>query len=296
MINNLIIKTSYSRLKDGSLKSNFGDLLRSTSLSSCLNNDFRWLTDSRALPLLKWFMDSHRLIVVDADIKDYGLSENTNIYNIDNYICDSDMFVQGSGAWHGYIRNGRGDIIPENDLIRCIEPYSGLDCAISWQEALIRGMGFEWHEQDYSASNAPAFEVMYDIGFNWHVHPEWESKKWNEKLWRNLEEALSPPLSVSWQQGVNDLDEYVHWISSCSLIVTCDTLGLHLASALRKKVVAIVGVTDCHEYSYGRVFFVRPERSDCMPCNMPVCRYGKTCLDSVPVESVARTVFEVLKK
>ena len=35
--------------------------------------------------------------------------------------------------------------------------------------------------------------------------------------------------------------EYVDWVHSCRTIVSCDGLGLHLALALGKRVVALLG-------------------------------------------------------
>ena len=76
--------------------------------------------------------------------------------------------------------------------------------------------------------------------------------------------------------------------------LTQDTLGLHLASALRKKVVAVVGPTENREFSYGRVVSLKPDPRGCMPCNLPACKVGKECLSEITVECVADTVTGML--
>ncbi len=294
-VKNLIIKSSYSKLPDGSLKSNLGDLIRCTVLMECLKNDALWLTDSRSLSLLKWFVDRTKIITYD-DISNYATGKETRIFNMDNYLPDKEIFGQLDGKWHGFIRKGMNDVIADNDLIRCTEPYTDIDCEVSWQEALVRGMGFKWERQDYSSDKLKKNDPVYDVGLNWNVHHEWESKRWPHENWKLLEDTLSTDYSVSWQRGLNDFDEYIDWISSCRLIVTCDTLGLHLASALGKKVVAVTGVTDCREYPYGRVTHVKPEIRDCMPCNKPVCKYGRSCLESISADRVNIIIRGILRE
>lgn len=296
MTNNLIIKSSYSKLPNGELKSNFGDLIRSTVLLNCIGDDFIWLTDSRSVGLLKWFVDCDKIVVFKDSLGNLTFSENLNIYNLDNYIANEKLFVQLKGKWHGYTKKN-GVFGPGNELIEYTEPYRKIRNTklegFSWQQALVEGTGFSWEEQDFPKVKINGKE-KFDVGLNWYVHPTWKSKHWPKKSWKKLETILKKSNSVSWQQGLNNFDKYILWLSSCKLIVTCDTLGLHLASALRKKVVAIVGPTENNEYSYGRIFFVRPQRLDCMPCNQPECKRSKNCLDTIPPNEVGKIVIQKL--
>ena len=289
MKNNLIIKSSYSRLPNGELKSNYGDLVRTAILAQCVEGDFIWLTEARSIPLLKWIIDPKKIVAYeDFD----GAPQDLEIYNADNYVHNENVFDQLDGNWHGYIWDKK-QLVVENDKIRDTEAYSEPNSAISWQQSLVEGMGFTWEEQDYPATIAKSTETV-DIGLNWNVHPDWTSKMWPESYWNNLTEILSKDYSVSWQQGLNDFDEYMEWINSCRLIITVETLGLHLASALKKKIIALLGPVSNSEYSYGRITIVKPGPRECMPCNAPVCRMERHCMNDISVESISQLVSKTL--
>lgn len=295
MAESLIIRSTYSRLPDGSLKSNLGDLLRSTVLLECIGNSFLWLTDERGKSLLKWFVERENIITFDDDIDNREVSTDVGVYNIDNYICNYKLFNRLNGNWRGFIRNGKDRVRAENRIIAMTEPYCEVESETSFQQALVEGMGFRWKEQDYAPCRIEQ-ETITDVGLNRHVHPEWKSKCWPEENWEKLAEILRKRCSVSWQKGINNFDEYVDWLASCRVIVTQDTLGLHLASALRKRVVAVVGPTENREFPYNRVVSLKPDPRDCMPCNLPACKAGagKECLSEITVECVADTVTGVL--
>lgn len=293
MIKNLIIKSSYSKLPDGKLKSNFGDLIRSTILLNCIKDDFLWFTDLRSLSLLKWFIPVEKTITNPNDLDNYEFTSGFNIYNIDNYVSNINI-VNLQGRWHGFIYDREKNIVPQNKMIADIEPYKKIKSCISWQRALIEGMGFSWKKQDYLPS-LDGTKPLVDIGLNWKVNPDWKSKHWPMENWKKLESILQKKYSVSWQHGLNNFDEYLKWIHSCKIIVTCDTLGLHLASALRKKVVALTGPTNNHEFPYDRLWYVKADITfDCMPCNSPFCITGKLCVPKIKPEKVAQIVMALL--
>ena len=105
-------------------------------------------------------------------------------------------------------------------------------------------IGRRWTESDeYVVSYQPKSAVKYDIGFNWVVGTKWLNKAWPKSHWKKLEGLLKRNYSISWQEGLGDLFEYMDWIHSCHLIVTNDSLGMHLAIALKKKVVVFFGPT-----------------------------------------------------
>jgi heptosyltransferase-2 len=287
--NNLIIRSSYSQLSNRELKSNLGDLIRSTALTNCIKGNYFWLTEKKAVPLLKWFVDPGKIITYE-DL-DY-FPPDLEIYNADNYVPNKEVFNSLKGNWHGYIWDGN-KILTDNEIIRNTEAYTAGNYKGSWQQALVEGMEFTWKEQDYAISSIRTEETV-DVGLNWNVHPDWKTKHWPKENWDELMKTLSNNYSVSWQEGLNDYDKYMNWISSCRVIVTVETLGLHLASALRKKVVAITGPTTDNEYSYNRITSVKPDSRECMPCNAPACKTGEWCLSEISVESISKIVDSIL--
>lgn len=80
----------------------------------------------------------------------------------------------------------------------------------------------------------------------------------------------------------------------CSAVVSGDTLGLHLALALRRRVVALFGSTSPQELElYGRGEKVVPE-IDCHPCYKRQCDFVQTCADAISAEVVFASLERVL--
>lgn len=290
MKNNLIIKSSFSQLSNGEIKSNWGDMIRCAILAECMEGDYLWLTQARSIPLLKWIIDEKKLITFE----DFNqLPSGLEIYNADNYVPDESVFNQLDGNWHGYIWD-KGKLVTQNDQISNTEAYVEHNSDDTWQQSLIEGMGFSWQEQDYPT---PAIKTpeTFDVGLNWNVHAEWTAKWWSKENWNSLAETLSKEgYSVSWQQGLNDFDEYMAWMNSCRVIISVETLGLHLASALKKKIIAMIGPASNSEFTYGRVTTVMPSPRACMPCNQPVCSQKRHCMDDISVEQISRLVPKIL--
>ena len=295
MAKSLIIKSTYSRLSDGTMKSNWGDLLRSTVLLECIGNSFLWLTDQRGKSLLRWFVEPENIITFDEGIHNPTSLTCVDIYNIDNFIYSHELHNCLKGNWRGFFLDKKNNLQPDNKMIALTEPYCSARSEKYFQQALVEGMGFQWKNQDYAQCRVEQ-KTITDIGLNWHVHNEWRSKRWPRENWEELAETLQKHCSVSWQKGINNFDEYINWIASCKIIVTQDTLGLHLASALRKMVLAITGSTESREFPYDRLILLKPAPRACMPCNLPACKNRKGCLPEIKVESVSKAVIQMLSK
>ena len=82
-VENLVFRNSYSILPNGDEKSNYGDLLRSTIITNCINNNYVWLTNKESIPLLSWFVDKSK-IVTDISLRDLKIS--SKIYNLIMYL------------------------------------------------------------------------------------------------------------------------------------------------------------------------------------------------------------------
>jgi heptosyltransferase-2 len=86
--------------------------------------------------------------------------------------------------------------------------------------------------------------------------------------------------------GAHNLREFAGIINQCSLIITGDTLALHMALALQKKIVAFFGPTSPFEiemFSLGEKLF---PAIDCLSCYRPTCEKNPTCADLISVEDM----------
>lgn len=89
----------------------------------------------------------------------------------------------------------------------------------------------------------------------------------------------------------NSLLEFAGFISLMDVIVSSDTLGMHMAIALGKKVVALFGPTCPQEidlYGQGMKLFANVP---CSPCYLQTCPDGK-CMKEISSDEV----FEEIKK
>jgi len=84
----------------------------------------------------------------------------------------------------------------------------------------------------------------------------------------------------------HSLRNFSSLINRCSLLITADTLALHIAIALKRPVIALFGPT-CHQeielYGRGRKIVTDME---CAPCYKGQCDRGYTCMDRVSLEEI----------
>jgi heptosyltransferase-2 len=88
----------------------------------------------------------------------------------------------------------------------------------------------------------------------------------------------------------NNLKEFISIIDCCDFVVSADTLAMHLAIALKKKVVALFGPTCAQEVDlYGRGIKIISSKK-CAPCYKKDCFEENTCMDLISAEEVFNAV------
>lgn len=195
----------------------------------------------------------------------------------------------------------------------------------SYQQIAFEAAGLQWHGDDYrfeisAASRARAQrrwseaglqEGQTPIGFNVGSGDVYAYKAWRVEGWAELaglvRERLGVPIAllggprdrerveaVAARAGGGVIDpgamasllDFAALLERCAVVVTGDTLALHLALALKRRVVALFGSTSATEVElYGRGEKVVPE-VDCHPCYKRSCDLPYTCADSVSAEAV----------
>ena len=300
----LIIKHGFSETCDKSVSSvvSYGDVFRCT----CLLEDFRgchvtWITSAAVRDLLAGNHLIDRLIFADspaeldpADI----LSRYDEVINLEKQ-RDWCEFAAGleAGIHYGFrdwTDTGEESFYPASAAALS----SGLERSEyrPLQETLFETVGRQWFGQRYVLGRRPTVAQLYDIGLNHNVGPKWPTKTWPKSSWQELHDRLSSDYAVSWQQSLNSVRHYMDWLGSCRLIVTSDSLGLHLALALQKKTVALFGPTPPEQvYMYGCGVKLTPVCDrDCVPCFQPKCGFGENCMEYISVDMVVEAVQTLL--
>ncbi|MFH1692434.1 MAG: glycosyltransferase family 9 protein [Candidatus Omnitrophota bacterium] len=303
----LILKLGYSETldKEIGITTSLGDVIRTTVILNYLKgDDTTWLVDEKAYPLLKGNPCIKRILIFNLEsVLQLQRERFDTVINLEKGpgIC---ALSDSISAWRRFgfrfdADNGVAQAYDgaEKVLSLCLDLEKKKGNLKFWQEALASMIGKKWSENDeYILGHKSNTPIKYDIGFNWVVGSKWPNKAWQRSQWERLEELLKGQYSISWQKGLDNLSEYIDWVHSCRLIVTNDSLGMHLAIALKRKIVALFGPTSSREvYLYKRGVVLSPKVSyDCVPCLQSKCFQKKPCLDFIKPEDVKRSVVKLL--
>lgn len=267
----LIIKTGATELLEGlgpgGSTVSLGDVLRTTPLLHRFTKDaVTWMVDPRAEPLLRGNPLIDRVITSAENlVPPYDL-----VVNLEKSpeMCALARAIPGRRA--GFICGD--EMVPREGC---------------FQETLFRFLGMRWRREGYVMPRLDPVRMTADVGLNHLVGSKWPTKAWPRPLWQELSFRL--PGTVSWQKGEKDLETYIRWIQSVRSLITCDSLGLHLAIGMGKPVVALFGPTPADEvYLYGRGVKLT-SRNGCpdRPCFGSRCSWPEgPCMSCIPVDEV----------
>lgn len=304
----LIIKVGYSETLDPEISNvtSYGDVLRTTVLLNLYKKDHvTWLVDENAYPILKNNPYIDRVLIYDlTSVLQLQAEHFDTVINLEKVpgLC---VLADQVTAWRRYgfrfdVKKGEAEAYEgtQNALSVCSSEKKKKKNHRYWQEHLFEMVGAKWQGEEYIFGFGVEGEEKFDIGLNYQVGNKWSSKSWAMDNWKRLDNALKKDYSVSWQQGLDDMEDYFEWINKCRLIVTNDSFGLHLAIALKKKVVAVFGSTGANEiYLYSLGTIITHKQSTCpdMPCYLQNCKYSQKLCD-VAVEDVYSEVRRILDK
>jgi len=252
----LIIKLGYSETLDKNISTapSLGDVLRTTVIVNFFKNDcVTWLVDKNASALLEGNKYIKRILFYEDTVFNLLRKEKfdavINLEKLPGICALSDSLETRKFFGFGSKAKGAEEL---DELSRSIEKRrQNQDC---WQNILARAIGERWRGQPYVLGYKPKSGIEYDIGLNLTTSNKWTNKAWPKEYWDELSSLIKGRYSVSRQKGMDNLCKYMDWINSCRLIISADTLGLHLALALKKRVIALFGPTspsEIHLYNCG---------------------------------------------
>lgn len=305
----LIIKVGYSETLDPEVSNvtSYGDVLRTTVLLNLFKDDHvTWLVDEKAYPILKYNNSIDRVLIYNlTSVLQLEAEHFDTVINLEKVpgLC---ALADKITAWRRYgfrfdVKEGQAEAYAgtESALLLCNDVQQKKSHAKPWQEYLYEMVGAKWKGEEYVFGYEPESEEEFDIGFNYKVGEKIPTKFWPMEHWKQLEKRLKGRFSISWQEGLNDMEEYFEWINKCRILVTNDSFGLHLALTFKKRVVSIFGATNANEvFLYGRGVQIEPTKSECphLPCHSPKCFYEKgQCIDTITSDEVFQQVIKVAR-
>ncbi|MBU0907381.1 MAG: hypothetical protein KKE05_04470 [Nanoarchaeota archaeon] len=249
---NLIIKT-------GAL----GDVLRTTVLLRELKGEVYWLAAKSALPLLT----SKRIkevLLIDSKEDTEGLRKMSFDLVISLEEDESILHLVGElekKKLIGLFLNEKGetDYTPESAhwFDMSLVSKKGKEEADrlkrenrkSLQQILIEMVGGKFENQDYDFAPPKKSDRIGLVSST--------GRLWPNKMWAGFTELFAllknEGYDVRFLGRRETLEEHIEDIKSCDLIVCGDTLGMHLALAMKKKTVVLFNCTPPQEiHDYGR--------------------------------------------
>jgi ADP-heptose:LPS heptosyltransferase len=197
-------------------------------------------------------------------------------------------------------------------------PYSG-------EEYLLHLTAEEeqWAGSHFAEWGIPPDAVV--VGLNTGCGPVFTSKKWSENSFAQLGAALlreypqvrlvllGGPAERERNQRLrarlgtavvdtgadNPIRRFGAMVGRCAVVVTGDTMAMHVAIALRRRVVALFGPTTHREidlYGRGEVIVAPSAGFPCLPCYSRECRLEVPCIDAISVEDVFAAVRRQLEQ
>ena len=299
----LIIKPGYSETldPDDSGIVSLGDILRTTvilHLFPATRYHVTWLVDQKGVALLKGNPFIHRLLVVNPFTPHLLLSEWFDVvinFEKEPGICAVSDRIP---AWRRYgfrLDPQTHTAVSYDHADEALHFTTNPDAKRlkdkSWSYILYEMLGHRYEGQPYVLGYKPSSEVVYDVGLNHIIGPKFPLKRWPEKHWQQLHADLAPDYKVCWQKGTSDIEDYIEWIASCRLLVTHDSLGLHIALGLGKPVVALFGPTIASEVDGPNLIRITPPLSwECIPCVKSYCIQETPCMQHLPSKLVGDAV------
>ena len=156
------------------------------------------------------------------------------------------------------------------------------------------------------------------IGLNVGIGTKWPSKGWPIKRWKELIEKLDSDknnllllggpeetelisqlkkeYSFLYDTGCdNSLLEFAAIVDLCNLVITADTLALHIATALGKKIIALFGPSSISEIElYGKgIKLSSPEGCKCF--YRKYCSEEISCMEKISSDEVLKAINSLLE-
>lgn len=242
-----------------------GDVIRTTPLLRVLDGQITWVTSSPALPLLRNSPCITTLLAMDEP--GFHLDHQYDlVVNLEDDIPSAELasaaaaetiigpYLNGAGVTYDGSSTEWFDMSLSSRHGRTKADELKMRNRKTYQEMIFSALGMTFHSEDpvlnLLLQKAPVAGL---IGIEERAGGIWPTKHWNR--YRELAARLeSLGYRTKFFKQRESVIEYADDINECEFVVCGDTLAMHIALALGKRVVAIFTCTSPYEiYGYGRL-------------------------------------------
>jgi len=282
-----------------------GDVVRTTVLLRALKDEIYWLTKQKCTDVLL-SKKIKRVFIAESesDIKDMkeisfdwtiSLNEEIEALNLVKEIKTKKLtgiflnernaidYTNDSSYWFDMSLSSKYGKTKADELKARNKK--------SLPEILIEMIGAKWDCQEYDLNIKPK-EIKGTIGIIKENTGIWPNKRWfyYDALKSELEKEGFKAIFLGIRPTIR---EHINDINNCELIICGDTLGMHIALALKKKVVALFNCTSPNEvYDYKRMIKVI---SPLLHKYFYDKKFSEEAIKAIKIEDVKEAIKKILK-
>jgi len=258
-----------------------------------------------------------RVINLDAGKTSAALASAANAPRKDGFVLDPRGVVQATNdAARAWLQLGVFDDLKRQN----VRTYQDLMADILELPGCSHRYVFELGDDERARGRAQLERLGVDfthpvIGLNTGAGHRWELKQWREDGYIELIERLARTHGAQFvllggpeerERHVrlqaactvplidggcdNPVRAFAALVAACTLVVTGDTLAMHLSLALGRRTIVLFGPTSAPEIDlYGLGEKVVP-RMECLGCYKPSCDFVPNCMDLISTDMVEAAV------
>ncbi|UCE04081.1 MAG: hypothetical protein JSW67_07905 [Candidatus Latescibacterota bacterium] len=280
-----------------------GDVLRTTTLLHIVGTPVTWVTRRASVPLLQNiaqlevvpYEDAARLagrrfdlaVCLDDEPEACRILETVHWERHVGARLDAGRIVYGESAapWYDMGLLSRFGKEHADELKKRNQR--------SYQDYLFEMLGARFAGQEYIFGYPPRAVRERRVGVETRADPRWQLKRWG-RYPQFVEQLRADGVEVVVFEQRDDVRDFIADVNSCRVVVTGDTLTMHVALALRKRVVAVFGPTSAPEiFDYGRLTKV-VSPIECICCYLRSCDKVPNCMDLIPLEQLHTVTLQAL--
>jgi len=284
-----------------------GDVLRTTSILNVLEGPVTWVTREPSLPLLEKAPGITELLTIEAAPQALKGRSFDFVACLDdeNEACALVDLVQWKDRTGAYLLDGKvqytDSAAPWYDMgllsrfgKQRADELKRLNTK-SFQEHLFAMFGKTFQGEEYTTGWELQAAPRRRIGIEMRADARWRWKRWIQ--FPELAERLQQQnCEVFFFEQRADLRDFIDDVNACGLVITGDTLTMHIALALQKRVISVFGPTSAPEiHGYNRMTSV-VSPIECICCYLKDCDKSPNCMDLIELSTMQSAVEQALEE
>jgi len=283
-----------------------GDVLRTTTILRALPEPVTWVTRTASLPLLAGIPQIAEVMTLDEAPdrlrgRRYDLAaclddetEACRLLDLVQFDRHVGAFLQDGRVTYGESARPWYDMGLLSRFGKERADALKRENTRAYQEHLFGMFGLVFRGEDYLFGYAPRQVDARHVGIEMRADVRWQWKRWG-RYPELIERLQADGIHVHVFEQRDDLRDFIADVNACGLVVTGDTLAMHIALALQKRVVAVFGPTSAPEiYDYGRLTkIVSP--IECITCYLRTCDKQPNCMDLIGIQQMTAAVHAAIR-